>query len=441
MRMALAALVLMSASAQAAHIDYQPSAEDFPNPERGFSSTYIKDPPTAALLSQKRLAQHISLARRIFSLDDFRDQDLSPAYLRSVNADFSAAREAGVKIVARFAYNFDHSGPDAPLERILRHLDQLQDVLRRNADVLAFVQAGFIGRWGEWHDSDNGLDNTESRSAVVKKLLAVLPPDRMIALRYAEQKKEVFGTRSNLSASEAYGPDPRARVGFHNDCFLASDDDWGTYPKDAPDTLLGQKAWVGRETRYVVMGGETCHLCARAVDCHGVLAEMAQFHYSELNAEYEPQVLKQWSDKGCMDEVQRRLGYRFRLIDAEIPASVQAGATLALELHLRNDGFAAPYNPRPVELVLRNARTREETRVAVETDPRRWLPGETQTLDCHWQVPAGQAPDRYFIFIHFPDPYPSLARNPSYAIRLADQGLWEAATGYNWLKASILVGR
>ena len=193
--------------------------------------------------------------------------------MATVDADFAAARQAGVKVVPRFAYNFDQSGPDAPLERILKHLDQLGPILQRNADVLAFVQAGFIGRWGEWHDSDNGLDSTPARSAVARKLLQVLPSSRMIALRYAEQKKDIFGTRSNLAAAEAFGADPRARVGFHNDCFLAGDDDWGTYFRNAPDTIMGQKAWVARETRYVVMGGETCNLCARAADCRQALGE------------------------------------------------------------------------------------------------------------------------------------------------------------------------
>ena len=143
----LLALACLGSEAQAAHLIFQPDPSDFPNPERGFSSTYIKDPPQAALLWKRRQDQRITLARRVFGLDAFRDKDLSPAYLASVAADFSEARRAGVKIVARFAYNFDQSGADAPLDRILRHLDQLQPVLQQNADVLAFVQAGFIGRW------------------------------------------------------------------------------------------------------------------------------------------------------------------------------------------------------------------------------------------------------------------------------------------------------
>ena len=436
---ALSALLLLSSSARAAHVEYPKFDGDFSNPERGFSSTYIKDPPSIPLLKQRREQQHITLARRVFGLDAFRHSDLSPAYLASVDADFAAARTAGVKIVARFAYNFDQSGGDAPLERILHHLDQLKPLLQRNADVLAFVQAGFIGRWGEWHDSDNNLDNKLARSAVARKLLEVLPTTRMIALRYAEHKKEIFDSRSNLGADEAYGADLRARVGFHNDCFLAGDDDWGTYFKGAPDTVLGQRAWVGRETRYVVMGGETCNLCARATDCRQVLGELAQFHYSELNSEYEASVLKSWGERGCMDEVKRRLGYRLRLVDADLPEKARAGTALTLKLRLVNEGFAAPYNPRPAFLLLRGAKTKAELRLPLGLDLRRCLPGETQTLDLRAALPAGSLPDTYYMFLQFPDAYPALQRRPDYSIRLANQGLWEASTGNNWLKATLSV--
>jgi hypothetical protein len=359
--------------------------------------------------------------------------------LASVDADFAAARQAGVKLIPRFAYNFDQAGPDAPLDRIQKHLAQLAPILQKNSDVLAFVQAGFIGRWGEWHDSSNDLDNTVSRLAVTQALLKALPQDRMVVLRYPEHKMDIFGSRGNLSAAEAFGSDPRARVGFHNDCFLASDDDWGTYFKNAPETVQAQKAWLARETRYVVMGGETCNLCARSADCKQAIGELAQFHYSELNSQYEPKVLKTWEDKGCMGEARRRLGYRLRLVDAELPETASRGQAVSIKLELTNDGFAAPYNPRPVELILRGSKGGPEIHVPVKADPRLWMPGEKQELNVSWAVPAGQAPDKYYVFLNLPDASPALSRRPEYSIRLANQGLWEARSGYNWLRGSIIL--
>jgi hypothetical protein len=433
----IATFLGLAAAAHAATIPYQASDEDIPNPERGLSVTFIGPVPSVADMRELRVSRHITLGRRIFALDRFRETPISEAALASFEQDFAAARQAGLKLVPRFAYNFDAAGPDASLSRIEGQLDQLAPLLRRNGDVTAFVQAGFIGRWGEWHDSSNDLDNTAARSAILKKLLSVLPGGLMAAVRYPEQKREIFNTRSNLSASEAFDGSDMSRVGFHDDCFLASDDDWGTFTRESPDTLQGQKAYLGRETRYVVMGGETCNLCARAADCRTALGELEKFHYSELNSEYEPHVLKKWEEGGCMPEARRRLGYRFKLVDAEIPSEIQRGGRLAMKINLSNEGFAPPYNPRPVWLVLRGAKSRQETVIPLKEDPRRWMPGERQSLDIDWQVPSSLAEDSYYLFLRFPDPAPSLKGRPEYCIRLANQGLWEQATGNNWLKASV----
>jgi len=64
-------------------------------------------------------------------------------------------------------------------------------------------------------------------------------------------------------------------------------------------------------------------------------------------------VLERWRTQGCLAEIKRRLGYRLRLINADIPAQAAAGRSLTLTLTLVNDGFASPYNPRRLELVLR----------------------------------------------------------------------------------------
>jgi hypothetical protein len=54
-------------------------------------------------------------------------------------------------------------------------------------------------------------------------------------------------------------------------------------------------------------------------------------------------------------------------------------------------------------------------------------------------VPANLPADSYYVFLQMPDPSPALARRPEYCIRTANEGLWEASTGCNWLKASILL--
>jgi ABC-type phosphate/phosphonate transport system ATPase subunit len=82
------------------------------------------------------------------------------------------ARDVGVKVILRFVYNEDSSGNDTTLNRMIKHIEQIQSngILVNNADVIAVVQAGFIGAWGEWHSSSNM--HHESDLASCGKLLS-----------------------------------------------------------------------------------------------------------------------------------------------------------------------------------------------------------------------------------------------------------------------------
>src|SRR5260221_13817977 len=73
-----------------------------------------------------------------------------------------------------------------------------------------------------------------------------------------------------------------------------------------------------------------------------------------------------------------------------------------------------------------------------QADPRTWFSG-----DFEWkgslQLPAALPPGKYDLFLDFPDKYPALAGRPEYSIRLANEGGWEANTGYNKLGFTLLV--
>ena len=62
-------------------------------------------------------------------------------------------RAAGFKCILRFAYTkVQQATPpynDAPLSRVLMHIEQLRPVVQANEDVVLVLQAGFIGTWGE----------------------------------------------------------------------------------------------------------------------------------------------------------------------------------------------------------------------------------------------------------------------------------------------------
>jgi len=130
-------------------------SEDFANPERGFYIARSYNPdnnPQPLNPAQLRRARNnsMTLMHMDWFLSEFRDRPLSSAMLDRIRADLAAARDTGLKVIGRFLYNSGpEDAPDAPLARVLAHLDQLRPVLRENSDVLTLLEAGFVGNWGE----------------------------------------------------------------------------------------------------------------------------------------------------------------------------------------------------------------------------------------------------------------------------------------------------
>ncbi|MBU2669639.1 DUF4832 domain-containing protein [Actinoplanes bogorensis] len=404
---------------------YAASSEVFANPGRGFftySETTLGtgfEPLDAVSLAHDRVADAHTLVYRHYYLTKYQAVDqISAADLALISADFGTVRKAGDKIVVRFSYS-DSSDLDAPPARVLRHIAQVGPILKANADVIAAVQAGFIGQWGEWYYSKNfssspgvlTAQNRADRKAVLAALLTATAPTTPIQVRTPSYKRTLL-------------PDV-ARIGIHNDCFLAGTDDYGTY-EAADDTK-----WLASSTTMLV-GGETCDVSSRS-GWPNAGAEMARYHWTYLNPSFNADVLTSWGAAG-RTEAARRLGYRLRLIRAVLPATARRGAQLTATLTLTNDGYAAPIANRPLNLVLTSGGSVRTFRVTA--DLRTLTPGRTVTVKAAFTAPAVGT---YRLALALPDPSPRIAAVPAYAIRLANPGVWDAAQGRNNLGATLRV--
>jgi len=438
-------------------IVFTPSTEDFANPERGFMKQASIFPEQTLSLNKINVLQASdSLVWIYFRLDNFRTKPLDANALNTIRAVFSTARARGLKLVIRFVYNPRPGStgdaalaqPDAPLDLVLQHISQLKPVLQENSDVIAVLQAGFVGHWGEWH-STKYLHPLESRRAIVDALLAALPADRMIQLRYPRYREMFF--QGPLTASQAFNGSSASRVGLHNDCFLEGDSDSGTYYSNTPqlpkhgstycggqDQVPCWKGYSSQNSRFTPTGGETCSVNPPRTSCTNALQEMASMHWSFMNNGYKADVLNTWVNEGCMPTIRRSLGYRLTLKEALVPGSVRAGGGLHMTLKLANQGFAAMYNPRPVYLVLQNGATRYELPIA-GLDPRRWEAGLEQNLEFTVDLPANIPAGTYRLALWLPDAAASLRNTPAYSVRFANTGVWEASTGLNILTNSLVV--
>lgn len=436
------------------HVTYDISAGTFTSPERGFY--YVEEfhsdgsyaPVSVASIQAQRRKGYTLLMLEYF-MPDFLESDISDAFLHLVRENFEAVREGGAKAIVRFSYcQSQHEQKykwDASEERVLAHIAQLKPLLQEYFDVIYVLQAGFVGVWGEWYYTSHFIMNPVSdadylpRKHVLDALLDALPAERQVEVRTPVFKKRIYGfsLADTLTRANAHNGTIQARVGGHNDCFVASDDDYGTY------VAGDDRAFWKADTRYTIMGGETCALsnychCEGSGDIPGALSELQTFHYSYLNIDYNGDVLNRWRSEGCFDEVNRRLGYRLELLEAWFSPKPAAGSKLRVVLRLRNSGFAAPMNRRKAYLKLRTKDGVEIAERQIGGDMRFWGPDDGDIfIDTTIGIPA-DASGEVGVYLWMPDDDRELRADPLYSIRLANEGTWDAKIGANLLKTMTL---
>ncbi|WEK34725.1 MAG: DUF4832 domain-containing protein [Candidatus Pseudobacter hemicellulosilyticus] len=417
---------------------YEQSAALFPNPERGFIRTIQVKSGGAGLdvsLLNTLRSSNTSMILRVYYFDGFKDKALDAATLQLIQDDFNKIRAAGLKMILRFAYTDDMAVTDAPLNIIEQHIDQLKPLFGTNQDVIAFVQAGFIGAWGEWHSSGSGLANTEGRTAVLNKLLAALPSSIMVQVRTPLYKQQILNTASALTETEAYGNTTKARVGHHNDCFLSNSTDYGTYTN-----VTLEKQYISNEALYVPTGGETCPPTdGFNPGCATSTSEMKLLKWTYLNLDWYPATINAWKNSGCFDEFQRSLGYRLALWNSTLPAEASAAGSLKLTFSIINKGFAPLYHKKNTLLVLKDKVSGQYYDKPLSIDLRTVKPSATleiaETVSLSG-IPAGN----YELYLKIADQSASLSNKSQYSVRLANTDTWtEDHGGLNSFKHTLTV--
>ncbi|WP_047420012.1 DUF4832 domain-containing protein, partial [Cellulophaga sp. Hel_I_12] len=416
-------------------ISYTVSNDVFSNPERGFMhslSVASEGTPLNEVYLANLKGENVTLILRLYNLEKFKETALSETQLNLIKTDFERLRNAGIKCVLRFAYNENQESTDAALNVIETHLDQLKPIFAVNADVIAFVQAGFIGSWGEWYYTTNGLTSIENKKAVMTKLLDAFPPEIKIQLRTPLYKQQIFNYSSAMNADVGYSLSDIARVGFHNDCFLASSNDYGTY-----ENVIIEKQFISQEALYVPTGGETCPPSGIPLaTCLTATSEMELLKWTYLNLDYYGPVLQGWKDANCFNDFQRKLGYRLAFQSAEF--SNMASSSFQINVTINNIGFAPVYNTKNTNLVFRSKTTGAIYKKKLTFDVRKVIPkisynlSETVSLS---NIPA----DTYELLMEINDASSELAERNEYKIRLANTNVWEAETGFNKLGHTLII--
>lgn len=426
----LITLTLMSQT-----VNYQSNTAVISNPEKGFYHyTSTGSSGGYNLLNQNTVAgyrtnENITVIQRQFFLRDFiTGIPITSTYLTNMQTDFNRIRNAGAKVIVRFTYTSSSATVYQPTKaQILAHIQQLAPVINRNKDVIVSIQAGYIGRYGEWYytgSSEFGdgnftvLTTTQwnNRKEVMDRMVSSFDSSIPLQVRYVFAKQKMYGNTFI------------GRIGFYNDSFLGTWGDSGTFVVSGS---LGQPSaadvtyWQTNTVNNPV-SGESNMINSPRTNCANAIVEMNKFNWSLINKDYFPQVITNWQTNGCFTTIQKSLGYDFRLNSSNITNGV-------LTINMGNYGYANLFKDRKAFLVCKNTTTNVNYSFLIDGNIKNIITTNyTITTNlASLGLPVGS----YKLYLNLPDP---LISNKLYSIQTSNLNTW-TAEGFNDLQQTYTV--
>ncbi|CAN5645282.1 hypothetical protein BH09PSE5_BH09PSE5_45540 [soil metagenome] len=409
---------------------------ELPNPERGFygwTSAYFQD-LNAANLQNLRDSQGLRLTLGLVNLSSYRSGAIPQSFIDTLSSKFALLRSNGVKVILRAVYNYDSGGADANAAQIKAHAAQLAPLFAANADVIAYVQAGFVGAWGEWHSSASGNTSDANKATVRDAVLSAVPSTHQVQFRYPYDMIKWYPTA--LTSANAFNGSAQSRTGVHNDCFMSDNTDVGTYQGSL--TNNSQRDYVKKSTEFTPFGGETCSgFSPMRQSCAQILQEGSDYHLTYLNINFYTAFMSSWKSGGCYAQVTRSMGYRFQLDAVTHPTSASRNTAIDVSVDLRNVGWSRIFSARKLVVTLRHKSSGALITAAGSTDMRT-LPSQATSstrTTVRVTVPSGAATGEYDVLLGMPDVYTTTANDSRFAVRFANADsvakgqAWETSVG------------
>jgi len=273
--------------------------------------------------------------RVYFSLRGFEEKEIDTKTLENLEALLKKAQKVGVTLIPRFYYTWGYekgkpfSSPDE--NTIIGHVKQVAKILNKYPDAISFLEAGFIGAWGEWHTDQYGNQKEflPFRKTLLQTLISELDQKILIALRYTPDHRKM----GNLQGIE--------RVGLHHDCPNYGND---TYPESNAQTITIDRP----------QGGEVCELDPRGqfgestdhekyYGCKTMIQYFNKFNFDVLNGSDWSGSHSRFRRQGCYTEIKNKLGYRFVLRGSKFENGI-------LYFEVENVGFGKSFKSRKLSL-------------------------------------------------------------------------------------------
>ena len=455
-------------------LDYRESLDLILNPERGFYQSFeghLID--NSALLWNKTdiNVRNFSLFHLRIGLEHFStnaggvDSLISNAALTSLRLTLEEFRKVNATVIVRFSYNvtgkMNSSGKylnaEPGIDLIEMHIKQLALVLSEFYDILASIDSGMFGPWGEQHSTKLGMpiiENAVNYYRLIEAWLKYLPVGCNITVRkplyylyWANLKYNLNLSLSNLSQFQASNfpqyPD-LLRIGINNDGYLGSASDLGTYFNRNSET-----AWLSEQAKYTLFGGEVvADTFTLGLGFFNRISFLEKEAYitktSYLNYYWNYQkVISVWERnlykgknlhyKNKTTEflfVANHLGYRFVLRESQLGYDEIANIVF-LKGKIENVGFGNIVNEKRIDVIIQSENHYFE--YEVEFDMRTLY---SQTLNEYYfevYLPTSFNDKRFNIFLKISD-IDELEKSSLRTIRFAnDASYWNSLLGANFI--------
>lgn len=340
------------------------------NPGRGFYSIYRFELRDASCDIEKDVdwiyvPEKDDLLLAEINLREYAGGEISDSGMAHLKELFSSFKKRGGSYILRFLYDWDGRNMESEphsLSVILRHMQQIGQVIRAYQDIIYLLQGLFIGNWGEMHSSR--FMARVDQMKLYDTLRMVSGPDLLLSVRTPVQWRLLTGIPEGTEASDAHalaaagGKRGAQLLGLYNDGIMGSDTDLGSYAAGSREKELDFQELV---CRVVPNGGEIVS-GGEELDFGETVETLERMHVSYLNRHHDQQVMDHfrnstvpipgiWKGIDGMTYVERHLGYRFFISDASLHYHRFRGQ-IQIRVTLKNEGFAPVYEKPEAQLIL-----------------------------------------------------------------------------------------
>lgn len=392
-------------------LDYTDSLVELVNPERGY---YLSTDVTldvgnhdqivnsANTFKNNILDANYTLGLVNFNLYYYNSNNSIVSVLNLLNDYTEVFNNSGIKLIVKFYYSVEPTN----FEYIYNHIETLKSYFYDNSDSIYAVELGFIGRNGEF--SNSNFDTKEYRNSVISLTLNNTPSNMKVLLRNVGYYQDFIDSTEYVDME--YGLNTEIlnnKLGFYDSTYAQSSTD-GLFPSDDREY---ETKWVSYVNRYSMFGGYSNNSLSSKYD------EMNKLHFNFLGGDYDANLGKY-------------LGYRYVLVESKLPENIKQGSNLNISFSIDNVGYGTLIYKRNVEIILENNGKYYVTNTNI--DPRTWMFGETSLNNLNLKVPQSLKTGTWNVYVRMPDNNLTYV-DDNYYVKFANDGIYNDKLHANYI--------